>query len=85
MNRGMITLSLAAIHRLTLLSQQDSHFPQELTERLTHQTQEPSQSFEINGETAQTLLDLLPPPHTISDPTLQEIDYTFRSFVQRDT
>jgi len=84
MNRGMITLSLAAIHQLNALAHQDPHFPPELSERLSHQTQEPTQSFEINGETAQSLLDLLPPPHTITDPTLQEINQTFRSFVQRD-
>lgn len=84
MNRGMITLSLAAIQQLNTLANQDPHFPQELSERLNHQTQEPTQSFEINGETAQSLLDLLPPPHTITDPTLQEINQAFRSFVQRD-
>jgi hypothetical protein len=84
MKRGMITLSLAAVHQLKTLAHQHPHFPQELSAKLSYQTQEASQSFEINEETAQSLLDLLPPPHTIKDSTLQEINQTFRSFIQRD-
>jgi hypothetical protein len=85
MNRGMVTLSLTAIGALVSFSTQEPNFPKELSQRLAHRTQDPVQAFEINGETAQSMLDLLPPPHTILDPALIEAYQAFQSFVQKST
>ena len=77
----MITISLPALQMLKNLATQDATFPDELSQRLQHLSTETSQNLEITEETAHSLLDLLPPPHTITDPTLLEISTTFRNFI----
>lgn len=81
MERGMISLSLTELTQLKHMSNQDPTFPAELTERLQHISNDQVQDLLITEETAQSLLDLLPPPHTISDPTLKEIATNFRNFI----
>lgn len=77
----MIALSLPALQMLQNLATQDATFPAELTQRLQHLSADSAQNLEITEETAHSLLDLLPPPHTITDPILLEISTTFRTFI----
>ena len=88
MQRGMISLSLPAIQRLAGwnvgVDAQLGALPTELQDRIQFCTDELTQKLEISEETAQSMLDLLPPPHVIAasnDAVLQEISTVFRQFV----
>ena len=88
MQRGMISLSLPAIQRLAGwnvgVDAQLGALPAELQARIQFCTDESTQKLEISEETAQSMLDLLPPPHSLAasnDTVLQEISTAFRDFV----
>mgnify|MGYP007072817044 CR=1 FL=1 len=88
MQRGMISLSLTAIQRLagwdSSVDAELGALPKELETRVQFCTNEMIQELEISEETAQSMLDILPPPHVIiesNDAVLQEISNAFRQFV----
>lgn len=88
MHRGMLTLSFQALQRLNNWDispdGQLGALPIELQNRVKYLGSEPVQQIEISVETAQQLLDILPPPHfpeIQTNPILLEISNACRAFV----
>lgn len=80
MQRGLLVLTPQATLALQELSALGGAIPREVEEKLAFLEDGQENKLELTGETVESLIDLLPPPHLITSEGLSQLSQALREF-----